>query len=163
MDIKINYEKNDEYYTPKIYWDWIKEYIPTNKIIWESFYGDGKSGNILKELGFSVYSENEDFFEKIKNPPENSICVSNPPFTIKREIVKALLENNIPFILLLPFQVLQYKWLGDLFKKDNDLSVIFAKKRHGFIKNGTEQMKPGAYKMIYLCWRIELPTQMIFL
>ena len=29
-------------------------YIPNDKIIWEAFYGDGKSGKYLEELGFNV-------------------------------------------------------------------------------------------------------------
>ena len=40
--------------TPKYAWENIKQYIPNNKIIWEPFYGDGKSGDNLKELGFNV-------------------------------------------------------------------------------------------------------------
>lgn len=53
----------DEYFTPNEEWDKIKNYIPKNKIIWEAFYGDGKSGEYLKTLGFDVVSNNEDFFE----------------------------------------------------------------------------------------------------
>jgi hypothetical protein len=40
--------------TPKYAWENIKDLIPKNKIIWEPFYGDGKSGDYLKELGFNV-------------------------------------------------------------------------------------------------------------
>ena len=42
--------KHDDYMTPKGAWENIKHLIPQNKVmIWEAFYGDGKSGDYLKE------------------------------------------------------------------------------------------------------------------
>jgi len=29
-------------------------YLPRDKVLWEAFYGDGQSGNYLRELGFEV-------------------------------------------------------------------------------------------------------------
>jgi len=46
--------KHDDYMTPKYAWENIKDYIPKDKIIWEAFMGDGKSGEYLKDLGFNV-------------------------------------------------------------------------------------------------------------
>ena len=40
----------------------VKEYIP-DKTIWEAFYGDGKSGKYLEELGFKVIHEKINFFD----------------------------------------------------------------------------------------------------
>ena len=39
--------KHDYYMTPKYVWEWIKDFIPKHKVIWEAFYGDGESGAIL--------------------------------------------------------------------------------------------------------------------
>ena len=50
-------KKVDNYMTPKSAWEQIKHLIPNNKVIWEPFYGDGKSGEYLKELGFNVIHE----------------------------------------------------------------------------------------------------------
>ncbi len=36
--------KHDDYMTPKSAWEYIKEFIPNDKLFWEAFYGDGKSG-----------------------------------------------------------------------------------------------------------------------
>ena len=44
------FECKDNYFTPKEAWENIKDFIPKNKIIWEAFYGDGKSGEYLEEL-----------------------------------------------------------------------------------------------------------------
>jgi hypothetical protein len=45
---------NDHYMTQKSTWDMISMYIPRDKVLWEAFYGDGQSGNYLRELGFEV-------------------------------------------------------------------------------------------------------------
>jgi hypothetical protein len=54
--------KHDDYMTPKTAWEDIKKYIPQNKTIWEAFYGNGKSGEYLTELGFNVIHKEVDFF-----------------------------------------------------------------------------------------------------
>ena len=56
----------DDYMTPLYAWEWIKQYIPNDKVIWEAFYGDGSSGEFLKELGFNVIHEPIDFLKIIK-------------------------------------------------------------------------------------------------
>ncbi len=72
--------KYDDYMTPKYAWENIKDYIPKNKIIWECFFGDGKSGNDLKDMGFNVIHEEIDFF----NNNKGDILISNPPFSKKQ-------------------------------------------------------------------------------
>ena len=63
--------KYDDYMPPKSAWVNVKDYIPKDKVIWESFYGDGKSGIYLEELGFNVIHKKVDFFKKLK---KNKIC-----------------------------------------------------------------------------------------
>ena len=48
--------KDDEYMTPKSAWEQIAPLIPTDKVIYEAFYGDGSSGAHLRELGFKCDS-----------------------------------------------------------------------------------------------------------
>lgn len=74
MMTNTHYSKHDDYMTPKSAWENIKKYIP-NKVIWEAFYGDGKSGQYLSELGFNVIHKDIDFFTN----NEGEIVVSNPP------------------------------------------------------------------------------------
>ena len=56
----------DDYMTPKYAWENIIDYIPHDKVIWEAFYGDGKSGSYLKDMGYNVIHEKIDFFNIIK-------------------------------------------------------------------------------------------------
>ena len=55
-------------------------------IIWEAFYGDGKSGDYLTYLGLNVIHEDIDFFES----DEGDIIVSNSPFSKKKEVFTRL-------------------------------------------------------------------------
>ena len=45
---------HDDYMTPKSAWENISQYIPQDRVIWESFYGNGESGTHLQSLGFLV-------------------------------------------------------------------------------------------------------------
>ena len=79
--------------TPKYAWEWIKDFIPKDKQIWEAFYGDGESGRYLTDLGFNVIHEEVVFFTN----NVGDIIVSNPPFSQKKEIFtrKKVVINNI--------------------------------------------------------------------
>ena len=59
FDLQLS--KHDDFMTPNYAWDNIKHLIPTDKVIWESFYGDGTSGDYLRELGFDVIHEDIDY------------------------------------------------------------------------------------------------------
>ena len=74
-----SFTNDDDYMTPKSAWEDISDYLPTDKVIWECFYGDGRSGTYLRELGFDVIHENIDFFEY----NIGDVIVSNPPYSIK--------------------------------------------------------------------------------
>ncbi|MGI9555338.1 MAG: hypothetical protein ACR2M9_00640, partial [Cyanophyceae cyanobacterium] len=125
LDIFIN---DDDYFTPKNVWEDIKHLIPSNKEIWEPFYGDGKSGIFLQELGFKVIHENEDFFKNNKG----DIIVSNPPFSNTNKIIKRLKEIDKPFILILPISRICTQYFKEFRGK---IQIIIPKKRISFIKN----------------------------
>ena len=38
----IQFNNDDDYMTPKEVWESIAHLLPKDKVIWESFYGDGK-------------------------------------------------------------------------------------------------------------------------
>ena len=90
--------KHDDYMTPKYAWENIAHLIPKDKIIWEAFYGNGKSGQDLKELGFQVIHKPIDFFEN----DLGDIIISNPPFSKSKEVMNRMYEIDKPFILIFP-------------------------------------------------------------
>lgn len=148
--------KDDDYFTPKSVWESIKHLIPRNKVIWEAFYGDGKSGQFLKELGFDVIHEPIDFFKHNLG----DIVVSNPPFSLKMKILKRLKELDKPFMLILPANTLGTKTLQETF--GNEIQVIIPKGRISFIKKGKQTDSVWFASFIY-CYKCNLPKDLIFL
>jgi hypothetical protein len=99
--------------TPKSAWEAVKQFIPKNKVIWEPFYGDGRSGQILREIGFEVIHEDEDFFQCNKG----DIIVSNPPFTMVPAVLKRLVEIGKPFVLIMPSPKICTQYHADSFRQ----------------------------------------------
>ena len=154
--------KHDDYMTPKYAFENIKQYIPRDKIIWESFYGDGKSGEYLKELGFNVIHEQVDFFEN----DLGDVIVSNPPFSLSKEIMERLYQLDKPFILIFPSSKIntQYfrKW------KDKGIQIIIPRKRIQFTKkiNGEIPENWGNkcnFDCFYYCYKMNLKNDIIWL
>ena len=149
--------KHDDYMTPKYAWENIKEYIPKNKVIWEAFYGDGKSGQYLKELGFDVIHGKIDFFKENKG----DLIISNPPFSDAKNIMDRLYELDKPFILIFPSSKIntQYfrKW------KLKGIQIIIPRKRIQFIKNGNELQNKCNFDCFYYCYKINLEKDIIWL
>lgn len=154
--------KHDDYMTPKYAWENIKQYIPENKVIWEAFYGDGSSGEYLKELGFDVIHEPVDFFEN----DLGEIIVSNPPFSKVKEIMEKLYYLDKPFIIILPSSKINTSYFRAW--KDKNIQIIIPRKRIHFNKlvNGE---KPENWKnacnfdCFYYCYKINLPKDIIWL
>jgi len=157
--------KYDDYMTPKYAWENIKDYIPNNKIIWECFFGDGKSGNDLKDMGFSVIHEEIDFF----NNNKGEILISNPPFSKKKEVFKRLKELDKPFIMICPLNVINSNYIRDLFNDSNDrLQIIIPRKRIQFIKkvNGEipkDNINKCNFDCFYYCYKLNLDRDIIWL
>lgn len=155
--------KHDDYFTPKYVWEDIKEYIPTDKVLWEAFYGDGESGNYLTELGFNTIHEPIDFFEN--NLGE--IIVSNPPFTLIPQILKRLHELNKPFILLMPSSKINTQYFRKLFCNNAEpVQIIIPKKRIAFNKRVNGEViktKSCNFDCFYYCWRVGLERDITWL
>ena len=154
------FTNHDDYMTPKSAWENIKHLIP-NKKIWEAFYGNGKSGEYLKELGFNVIHEEIDFFEN----DQGDLVVSNPPFSLVPEVLERLVLLQKPFILIMPSSKINTGYVRKLFSK-NKLQIIIPRKRIQFYKliNG-EITKPNIcnFDCFYYCWRIGLDQDITWL
>ena len=157
--------KHDDYITPKYAWENIKSYIPQDKVIWEAFYGDGESGKYLKELGFNTIHEPIDFFENNKG----DIVVSNPPFSLSKEVFTRLKELNKPFILLLPSSKINTQYFRKLFSDDKDpIQIIIPKKRIHFNKL-VDGKTPDKWKnscnfdCFYYTWKLNLKRDITWL
>jgi hypothetical protein len=158
------FTKHDDYMTRKETWEDIKHLIPEG-VIWESFYGDGESGNHLRDiLNREVIHEEKDFFNW--TPDHYDIIVSNPPFSKKKEVFTRLKELDKPFIMICPFNLVCYKYFADLFGNDSDMRVVIPKRRIYFIKLENGEYKPlkrPSFDCVYYFYKIPLPLQINYL
>lgn len=162
--INTGFQKHDDYMTPKYAWENIQQFIPKDKVIWEAFYGDGNSGNYLKELGFNVIHEEVDFFEN----DLGDIIVSNPPFSKSKEIMKRMKELDKPFILILPSQKINTSYMREYFKGDKKLQIIIPRKRIHFLKlvDGVvpdDWKNACAFDCFYYCYKMNLSSDITWL
>ena len=148
----------DDYMTPRQAWKNIIDYIPKDKTIWEPFYGDGKSGEYLRDLGYNVIHENEDFFENNKG----DIIISNPPFSKYKEILSRLLKIDKPFILILPISKLCTNTIRDHFTYDHKLQLIIPRKRIQFYKTGIQHNRCN-FDCAYYCFKMNLEKDITLL
>ena len=154
--------KYDDYMTPKYAWENIKEYIPTDKVIWEAFYGDGNSGNYLTEMGFNVIHKEVDFFTN----DLGEIVVSNPPFSQAKNVMNRMLELDKPFILIMPSSKINTSYFRAWSNKN--IQIIIPRKRIHFIKLVDGKI-PLNYKSscnfdcFYYCYKMNLPKDIVWL
>jgi hypothetical protein len=110
MREKFSTEKNDEYYTPEYGVRIIEPYLKEEwKTIWCPFDKEwSKYVKIFKELGYNVIythiDEGQDFLT-YKPDFDFDVIISNPPFSIKNEVIKKCREYNKPYCLLLPYSM----------------------------------------------------------
>lgn len=155
---------HDSYMTRKEAWADISQYIPNNAYIWEAFYGDGRSGKYLEELGFQVYHEDIDFFES--NPSGTTHIISNPPYTQKREVFERLKLLGKPFIMLVPTTVLHTKYFKETFQDEHiQLIIPFRKRQFDKLEGGkiVEQKDNCSFYTLYVCWRMNLDKDIILI
>jgi len=156
--------KYDDYMTPKSAWENINHYIPKDKVIWEAFYGDGKSGEYLRELGFDVIHEPIDFFEENRG----EIIVSNIPFSKKKEIFTRLKQLGKAFIIICPSSMVNTQYIRNLFKGDNEFQIIIPPNRINFVKLVDGKIPEGwldrcNFDCLYYCWKIGIDRDITFL
>lgn len=103
----------DLFRTPKYAVDLLIPFIPKDtELIWECAAGDLHITKVLQERGFSVFSSdingksyNINF---ILDPfpafllTNNTVIITNPPYSLKRRFFDRCIEFDIPFALLIP-------------------------------------------------------------
>ena len=158
---------HDEYYTRKSHWEDIIEFIDSDKIIWEAFMLNSvsKSPIYLQELGRDVeWNTTEDIFTQKKR--DDSIIVSNLPFSIKREIFQHLKEVDQPFIILAPSTCLHTKYFNEIFSKEKIQLIIPSTKRN-FDKyvDGVKVDGPSncSFYTLYICYKAGLDYDVNFI
>ena len=154
---------SDEVFTPRYAVTPIVKYIKKDSVIWCPFdEEDSEYVKVLRENGFKVIATHiingQNFFEY--EPEEYDVIISNPPFSIKDDILKRLDELKKPYAMLLPLPTLQGQ---KRFKYLKDTEALIFDKRVNFFKDKVtkEIMKGISFASIYIC-KDFLPQKLIF-
>nr|DAP31573.1 MAG TPA: adenine-specific methyltransferase [Caudoviricetes sp.] len=154
---------SDEVYTPYYAVEPLIKYLTHFNTIWCPF--DTKDSEYVKcfqQIGKKIiYSHiqlGEDFFSY--EPGEYDIIISNPPFSLKDEVIKRLYYLNKPYAILLPLPSLQGQSRFPFIK---DCEALIFDKRINYYKDKdkTEVQKGVSFASFYLC-RNFLPEKLIF-
>ena len=155
---------SDEVYTPAYAVKPILKYIKPGQIIWCPFdMEDSEYVKLIRANGNKVIATHidtgENFFEY--EPTESyDVIISNPPFSIKDDIIKHLYEIDKPYAMLLPIPSLQGQ---KRFQYMKDCQALIFDKRVNYYTDPTkkEVQKGVSFGSFYLC-RNFLPKDLIF-
>jgi hypothetical protein len=158
---------NDEFYTPVYAIKPIMKYLKPKSVIWCPF--DTNESNFVKELaneGHTVIathlSYGQDFF-KLDCPEFVDYIISNPPYSVKGEVLQRLFDLGKPFAMLVGIVGLFESQKRFNMFKDNDFEIMYMDKRVAYFKDYTEQ-KPSLnppFSSVYVCKDL-LPRQIVF-
>lgn len=157
-------KESDEVFTPAYAVKPIIKFIPNNSTIWCPFdMEDSEYVLQLRAAGHKIIATHIDngqnFFDY--EPEEDyDFIISNPPFSIKDDILKRLDEIGKPYAMLMPLPVLQgqkrFQYLT------NAQALIFDKRINYFKNKETKEILKGvSFASIYLC-KDFLPEKLMF-
>ncbi len=157
-------EKSDEVYTPEYAVQPIIKYIQKDAIVWCPFdLENSEYVKLIRANGNKVIATHIDTGYNFFNYEPNEsydVIISNPPFSIKDDIVKRLYELNKPYAILLPIPSLQGQ---KRFPYIKDCQVLIFNKRINYYTGPEkkEVQKGASFGSFYLC-RNFLPKDLIF-
>lgn len=164
---KVAGSGNDEFYTPRYAIEPILKYVEKGKTVWCPFdTEDSLFVKMLNENGNKVInthlSKGQDFF-LIEPEEEYDYIISNPPYSLKGEVLQRLFDLKKPFAMLLGVVgIFESQKRFNMFK-NNNFEVMYMNKRVAYFKDYDEQ-KPSLnppFSSVYICSGM-LPKQIVF-
>ena len=156
---------NDEFYTPKYAVVPILKYVKPNSIIWCPFDTDESwFVKLLREEGHKVICthivNDQDFFEL---DIDCDYIISNPPYSIKAEVLERLFYLGKPFAMLLGVVGLFESQKRFNMFKNNKFEVMYMNLRVDYFKDMKEQRpsKNPPFSSVYITHEM-LPKQIVF-
>lgn len=152
----------DEYYTPYYAVDPLLEFIPKDKIIWCPFddewsaYFQTFKQNDYHVIRSSIVND-QNFFDY--EPKQWDIMISNPPFSIKDDILERAYKLDKPFALLFPINTIQSKKRFLIFNNEIQLLCFDTRIDYHNINNMQYTIKGTPFSSAYFC-RNFLPTKL---
>ncbi len=138
----------------------IDTFIPKDIQVNDPFYGSGLVKTYWNELGRDIIHENTDFFTEDFSTTD--FIISNPPFSKIADILTHLFIINKPFSLLIPLQKIAQVKIQRILKEKN-IQVIISDCYKGFLTPEGEPTRCSSMYMCWLCYKMDLEKDLIFL
>jgi len=166
MVLAMNYKADNEYYTPEYAITPLLEFIRKGSTVWCPF--DTEQSNfvsLLKRHGCKVIATHihsgYDFFY-FRPRQHYDYIISNPPFSLKTEVLERLFKIGKPFAMLLGMSGIFDGPRYNLFKQ-HDFEMLLFDKRISFFKSYTDRkaINNPPFSTGYITSQV-LPRTMIF-
>lgn len=159
--------KNDEFYTPYYAVEPLIKYLKPDTTVWCPFDTENSLFvKVLKREGHQVLNshinEGKDFFEYIPLV-EYDYIISNPPYSLKTEVLEKLFKMDKPFAMLVGVAGLFESQKRFEMFRDNDWEIMYFNRRVSFMKDftsGKTALNPP-FSSVYITHDI-LPKKVVF-
>lgn len=163
---KVAGSGNDNFFTPPYAVKPILAYVPLQMTVWCPF--DTEESHFVKMLkaqGNKVIcthiDNGQDFFTT--PVPQCDMIISNPPYSVKTEVLERLFEIGKPFAMLVgAVGLFESQQRFDMFK-NNEFEIMYLNRRVAYFKDYADQ-KPSLnppFSSVYVCHKM-LPKQIVF-
>lgn len=153
--------KSDNYTTPKRAFLDVAAYKPQHlTVIHDPFYNDGKAAQYLAEAfpNCHIIHENQDAFA---HSVPADIIITNPPFSIKDKVMKWLIEQDKPFMVLLPINHVCNKGFKKL-HNFSEFQFVVPHGRYNF-EIGGKASSSNWFNCLWYCYKCNLPRDINYI
>lgn len=166
---KVAGSGNDEFYTPQYAIDPILKYVKPSSNVWCPFdTEESLFVSSLRDAGHTVAATHldggVDFFQI---PTEilrrADYIISNPPYSLKAEVLSRLFEVGVPFAMLVGVVGLFESQKRFEMFRDNRFEIMYLNRRVSYYKDYSDE-KPALnppFSSVYVCSGM-LPEQIVF-
>ena len=152
--LQYKFNKNDEYYTPSYAVYPLIKYLKEGSTIWCPF--DKEESNFVQVLTKEEFNviyghieTGQDFFKV--DIPKCDYIISNPPYSLRGEVFKRLIEVGKPYAMLINCQgIFDNKNRFEMFK-NNRTEMLWLSPRVNYIKLYDCKASGVPFQSGYLC------------
>ncbi len=152
--LQYGFCKRDEYFTPSYAVYPIMKRLKPGATVWCPFdTEDSEFVRVLSNHGFQVVyghiHTGQDFFQVAV--PECDYIVSNPPYSLKNEVIKRLYEIGKPFAMLINFQgIFDSRERFQMFS-ERQVEMLWLNPRVNYITENRKSFHGVPFQSGYLC------------
>jgi len=165
---KVANSRNDEFYTPAYAVRPILKYVAVGSRVWCPFdTADSNFVKLLEAKNCTVIATHKnrgkDFLSMGVVTPAPDFIISNPPYSLKTQVLEKLFSLGIPFAMLLGVVGLFESQVRFKMFRDNEFEIMFFNRRIAYFKDFADE-KPSIhppFSSVYITKNM-LPNRIVF-